>query len=180
MPEFVPEDDPNEQDIPFFEEATKEEHGVRGHASKKSIDDLKAELRKNVSRLKGSVIRIKKGKYPGEYTRYGYEVQFTLGGQPGTIPIAGLPMKNPTESKIEQTRKQALYTFNVSLENQLAMKYISPNSNPLLPYMLGPNNEKTLSEWYEQSDGVPQLSSGTDMQSDDVEEAAYEVAGEQP
>lgn len=154
--EYEPLEDEHQSDqpsVPFFEDATKKDHGVKGHTTGKSLEKLKSEVRSAIARLGGGVHRIQHVKFPdpekGE-ARYGFVVTFDYLGHPAEMKIAGLPLKNPTDTKKDQSMKQALYTIRESLEAQHNQYLLSPGSHPLLPYVLDADNDRTFGEAFDQ------------------------------
>lgn len=164
MPEFIPEDETAEDEyqdveVPFFEDASKRKHGIKGKGTTKNLGRLKDEISNAISELGGSVKRIVRGKFEGKEVRHGFLVEFTLKGATGRMPVAGLPIKNEkTERKKKQCLKQALYTVRESLEAQYNMKVLTVDSEPLLQYLLiegQDGTEGTLAEQFKSGDALP-------------------------
>ncbi len=144
-------DGPNGVDVPFFREASTQEHGVRGHETKKTESQLKADIRRAVEKLGGVVSAIRRGTFNAfDPPREGYVIEFTIHGNPGELTVAALPFdpdrKDPSENQRKKARKQALYTVRECLENQHNLRMLAPGSQPLLPYMLAPDGTATLGE----------------------------------
>lgn len=156
---FIPESVSQELEVPWFEEATTAQHGVRGHNTGKGIDELQGEIRAVIGRLGGSVRLFVAGTFPGQRKRYGYEVRFEIAGHEGRILIAALPLKKETPAKKTATLKQALYTVREHLQAQYNLLLLSPGSNPLLPYLLA-DGQRTVAELYRERYEVPMLASG--------------------
>lgn len=164
MPEFVPEDEELEDEyqdveVPYFEDASKSKHGIKGKTTSKTLGRLKDEISNAISKLGGSVKRIVRGKFEGKEVRHGFLVEFTLKGANGRMPVAGLPIKKQkTDRKKKQCLKQALYTVRESLEAQYNMKVLTVDSEPLLQYLLiegQDGSEATLAEKFQSGDALP-------------------------
>lgn len=154
--EFQPDESDEALEVPYFEDA-KARDGIRGHRTRKSLRDLKDEIRKAIARLGGGVTRIQRGSFMTDPPRDGYLVHFNLDAHAGRLPVATLPIENETKRRKKQARKQALYTVREVLEAQYNLKILAPGSNPLLPYLLGAG-DKTVAELYEEHYRIPPLS----------------------
>ena len=119
--EFIPDKDPKENIIPYFEDA-KNADGVMGYTTGKSIKELKAMITGSFGRLGGSVTGFVTGKFgnkeQGEQVRHGYLIDFTFKGAAGRMKVAGLPMRNETESRIDKVRRHALISVHARLQAQ--------------------------------------------------------------
>jgi len=157
MPSFIPDDMENkEPTIPWFEEVTSES-GIKGHYTKKSIEELKTEIKAAMSRLGGGVKTFMSGTYETEPKRYGYLINFAYGSREGRIEIAALPMEKETEGKRKRALKQALFTAREMLEAQFNSGLLVPGSAPLIPYLLD-DQGRTLSEAMAAAENIPLLS----------------------
>lgn len=153
---FVPDDvKADDVHVPWFEDASSE-LGVKGHRTNKTIDDLKIEIRAAMSALGGGVTSFRTGHWPGEDTRYGYEIRFKYGQREGRIQIAGFPMKRETDGKREQCLKQALFTVRDSLQAQLNARWLMPGNAPLVGFMLD-DKGRTLAEALAEQSAIPLL-----------------------
>lgn len=158
--QFIPEESSQDLEIPYFEDATTEEHGVRGHSTGRSIEQLKADIRAAVGRLGGSVLAVTAGHFQVEPLRYGYVIDFDFKNHPGRLIVAALPIKKETATKKKNALRQALYTVHSTLEAQYNLLLLSPGSNPLLPYLLVEGGKQTVAELYNERFEVPMLSAG--------------------
>lgn len=157
--DFIPDSQRHELEVPWFEEATTAQHGVRGHNTSKSIEQLQGEIRAVIGLLGGSVRAFVPGTFPGARKRYGFEVRFEIAGHEGRILIAALPIKSETATRKQQALKQALYTVREHLEAHYNLLLLSPGGNPLLPYLLA-DGRRTVAELYRERYEVPMLSEG--------------------
>jgi len=155
-----------ESEVPYFEDARKED-GWEGHATGKSMEQLKGEITGIVARLGGAVVGFAKGSFDGG--RPGFRLHYTVDGPdgkliPGQIDIAALPVKPVTrytdnkqkEKKMEQSLRMALYMFRDSMKGSWFMQQLSPGYSALMPFMMF-DDERTVSQaWFEQNN-VPML-----------------------
>lgn len=154
---FIPDDiDEKPPEIPWFESASSE-LGIKGHGTKKSIEELQIEIKSAMSKLGGGVTAFFGGRFPGQRVRYGYEIRFGYGKREGLIRVAGLPMEHETAAKKTKTLKQALYTVRDALESQFNARLNMPGAAPLIGYLLD-DKGRTLAEMLADSDGIPLLS----------------------
>jgi hypothetical protein len=150
--EFKPDISEKDLLIPYFEEA-KNEDGVIGYSTQKSLKTLKAEITAGFGRLGGSVIGFQSGKFG---KRYGFRIDFTFAGVPGRMDIAALPIKKETESRVDKAKRHALYSVQKRLEAEYSTALIMPGDVPLMPYML--NSEgKTVLEVMREMGEIPAL-----------------------
>lgn len=153
---FIPDDiDEKPPEIPWFEHASSE-LGIKGHGTKKSIEELQIEIKSAMSKLGGGVTAFFGGKFPGQRDRYGYEIRFGYGKREGLIRVAGLPMEHESPAKKIKTLKQALYTVRDALESQFNARLNMPGAAPLVGYLLD-DKGRTLGEVLAKSDGIPLL-----------------------
>jgi hypothetical protein len=158
MPKFIPDklvmSGPR---VPYFEDSSSD-NGVAGHSTRKSILDLQNEIRQAIGRLGGGVQDFIPGQFDTVPIRYGYSVTFMLGDMPGRIDVAGLPIKyQHTGKKKEAALKQALYMLRDMLEAQYYGMLVMPDSQPLVPYLLGTDG-RTVTEALADTGDLPMVS----------------------
>lgn len=162
---FVPDDfEIKEAAVPWFEDASSE-LGIKGHATSRTIDDLKTEIRAAMSALGGGVTAFLIGHWDGKPMRYGYEIRFKYGQRAGRIHIVALPLKKETPGKKERTLKQALYTVRESLQAQFNAGIMMPGNAPFVGYLLD-DKGRTLAEALAEAEGIPLLSPPLDASDD--------------
>ena len=155
--QFIPDDmDVKAPQVPWFEDASAE-LGIKGHATNKSIETLKTEIKAAMSKLGGGVTSFLSGKFETVPPRYAYQINFNYGAREGKIEIAVLPIKKATPSKRKQALKQALFTVRDMLESQFNSGVLIPGSAPLIPYMID-DKGRTLAEILSETDAIPMLS----------------------
>jgi len=167
--EFTPEK-PTETRVTYFDDATGAD-GWEGHTTTKSIERLQSEIITSLSRMGGNVVSIQSGKF-GD--RHGFQIHYSLkdsGGRliPGRIDIACLPLKmagrydgrrGSINTRIEKTKKMALYMTEKALNGMWFLEQLSPGFFSLMPTMLAESG-KTFGElWFES--GIKQLSPPSD------------------
>ena len=153
---FIPDDiDVKAPEIPWFEDASSE-LGVKGHGTRKSIDELKTEIKSAMSKLGGGVTSFISGTYPTVPVRLGFLIEFKYGTREGKIEVAALPMKKDTPAKRRDALKQALYTVRESLEAQFNSRLNMPGNAPLVGWLLD-DQGRTLSEVLAGDAGIPLL-----------------------
>lgn len=126
--------------IPYFEDATGRE--IPGRHTDKRVSDLQAEVKANLIKLGASQVFFQAGKFEN---RYGYRIEFYLGGIPGRIDCAGLPMRSETDKKKDRVLAQALFLIRDWLQGEYNALIYRPGALPLLPYLVGQGG-KTVSE----------------------------------
>ena len=174
---FIPDDmDVKEPSIPWFENATQET-GVKGHRTRKGIEELKTEIKSAMSKLGGGVTTFLSGTYHTKPKRYGYQITFAYGNREGRIEVASLPMKNETEGRRKQALKQALFTVRAMLEAQFNAGLLLPGSAPLVPYLLD-DQGRTLAESLAETANIPLLSPPIHTQVVEDEDDGNTVEGE--
>jgi hypothetical protein len=174
---FIPDDfESKTPEVPWFEDASSE-LGIRGHATSKSIDTLKTEIKSAMSALGGGVTSFLSGKWPTNPPRYGYQINFNYGDREGKIDIAALPIRKETPSKRKQCLKQALYTVRDMLDSQFNTSVLVPGSAPLIPFMID-DKGKTLAETLSETSAIPLLSPPLEEGTDYVDGEFSEVEEE--
>lgn len=154
--QFEPDDESDESniDLPYFEDADSS-MGIEGHGTNKSISQLKSEVREALGRLGGEVTSIRKGIFESHGGREGYLIRFRFKGHKGKIPVPGLPIKNKeTDKKKARVLKQTLYIARNTLQAHYNIKLLSPESSPLLPYLVA-RDDDTFGELFREHEAVP-------------------------
>ena len=164
---FIPEQKKVAVDVPFWDDVTVAA-GWQGHATTKSIDTLKLDITKAVSRLGGIVSGFQRGKFQiGKQYREGFQLHYhieTQEGQniPGRIDIAALPVKedwglrNSLEKRKEKSLKMSLYMLREALNGTWFLQQLSPGYAPLMPWMLA-EGEKTITQLWQESSVMQNL-----------------------
>lgn len=153
MMEFVPNEDTNKDyDLPFFEDARNAD-GIKGYSTTKSVRQLKSLITTSMSKLGGAVTSFIEGKYG---TRHGFQIRFTYRKVEGRLDVACLPIKNETESRIDQAKRHALYSVNLLLEAQFQSHMMLPKHLPLMPWLLNAKGQ-TMTEYLVEQDMTPAL-----------------------
>jgi len=184
--DFIPEDKKDDLDVPFFEEVAANS-GWGGHATTRTIEDLKAEITAAMGRLGASVTGFQAGQFMSKSVkRYGYMIYYSFeqsgAVMQGKMKIAALPFKlskrdSTNENKKEKVLKMALYMFRQSLHGMYYMKGLSPGYSPLIPWMIANEDGSTLSEIITAGEFGPlALAMPTQKQSDSVIDADFTEA----
>jgi len=155
---FIPEQPKARQEVPYFEDVTKE-GGWQGQATSKSLQTLESEITQTVNRLGALVISFQRGVFQGEVDRDGFRVHYMVtaadGRQvPGRIDIAALPIRY--EKNREKSLKMALYMLRQALAGTWFLQQLSPGYSALVPFMLG-KGDKTLSQMWTDSSTMSNL-----------------------
>lgn len=126
--------------------------------------------------LGGVLIEIQGGYYPYEkhYKRHGGVLVYQYGGRIGKIKYAGLPIRKPTENKIERSKVQALLNVHGWLVTAHTQQTFTPGAfaNPLILTLLV-DGEKTVVDFISQSGNLPQLAAGG---ADDIIEGEFVIS----
>jgi hypothetical protein len=150
---FIPEQPKESNQVPYFEDVTKEA-GWQGQTTGKSIQTLQSEITQAINRLGALVISFQRGVFESEVDRDGFRVHYTIAASdgrqvPGRIDIAALPIRY--ESHREKSLKMALYMFRQSMAGTWFLQQLSPGYSALVPFMLGKGTDKTLSQMWTDS-----------------------------
>lgn len=160
MNNFIPNDNPKSVKVPYFEDVSSDE-GWQGHTTSKSIDTLKAEIAKAISRLGGIVSGFQSGVFNIDgKKREGYQIHYALGTPggkyvPGRMDIAALPIKDgwhkTREKRREQSMKMALYMLRMAVDGMWFLQQLSPGYAPLMPWMIASDGKTVSQLWAESS-----------------------------
>lgn len=146
--------------VPYLEEATAQ--NSRGHATKKTQDELKREIVDLLNELGARKVTFMQGAFPTSPKRYGYRITFRLSGIPGRMDVAGLPIRNETPTRKDQALKQALYLFAEMLRAELDARIYRPGYVALVPHLIG-EGEQTVIESLLASGMLPDMSAYAPM-----------------
>lgn len=156
---FTPSDDnKNIIEVPFYEDARADTAPY--YTTTRTIDKCKQEVINALSSLGAGVQSFSEGTFQyGKLKRYGYEIRFWWRESQGLIRVAGLPIRNPTDKKIEQVKRQALLNVADWLKATYTSEVFSPGSSVLLGYLLvKPDENLTLQDYIMQQRQLPNLS----------------------
>src|SRR3989304_4432601 len=162
MNKFIPEQPSEAVKVPFFDDVNLKD-GWQGHTTTKSIDTLKSEIAKSISRIGGIVSGFQHGIFMiGDRKREGYQIHYAINSEngsivPGRLDIAALPVKETRRSykiinkKREASLRMALYMIRNAIDGLWFLQQLSPGYAPLMPWMLAKGG-KTISQlWAESS-----------------------------
>lgn len=108
------------------------------------------------AKLGAAVLRFQEGWFDiNKQRRLGYLIEFVLQGNPGRMPIAGLPTRGQlTDAKRNRVRVQALLNVRDWIKASVTARVFSPGTHPLIPYLLTPGGE-TVAERLERMLSLP-------------------------
>ena len=145
--DFTPTDEMIGIKVPYIEDARADfapYYSVAGHG--KTESQIQIEIITELAKLGGGSIQFRRGYFGEEpHKRYGYIINFSLGGQPARMVIAGLPIKTESSKKIVAVCVQALCIVRDWLKNAVTAQVFAPGSNPLVQYLLV-DGDRTLVE----------------------------------
>ena len=152
---FVPDATPA-KDVPFFENASTKDGGWQGHSSRSSVETLKREVQISLGRLGGSGVVIQAGRFEiGDKERLGFQISYLLSNgdqvMKSRLNIAALPLRKHTTTKANKTLKMALYMLRMALDGAWFLEQLSPGYAALIPWMLAPGADKTITEIWTQN-----------------------------
>lgn len=145
MAEFiVAEPEISPANVPFFEDS--QQLDIPGRGLEKSLPYYQANVVEMLARLHGAGVRFTEGHFPGASRRYGYRITFSAYGNTARIDCAALPLRKETPKKKDRALAQALYILAHKLEAMVHSYIYEPDSLPLVPYIMSPENGKTITE----------------------------------
>ncbi|MBZ0286253.1 MAG: hypothetical protein K8I30_01460 [Anaerolineae bacterium] len=152
---FTPTDAQQGIHVPYFEDARAD------FAPYYDVQTTLAEAKNLVfiefAKLGGSSVWFQEGYFGLNPKRYGYVINFQLGGAPARMQVAGLPMKGgETEKKIARVRIQALLNVRDWLKAAVTAQVFAPGSNILYQFLLV-DGHRTLGEALVQERRLPDL-----------------------
>lgn len=154
---FVPDELPDGLQVPFYEDASGA-LGIVGHATNRSEKELRVEVERSMAHMSAAISSFASGRFgdePGPY-RYGYVIEFKWQGVAGRITVAGLPLRKETPSRIDRSKRHALYSVMLRLQSQFNSQLLMPGDMPLVPYLLNERGQ-TLMDVVAEQQGFPQL-----------------------
>jgi len=178
--DFVPDNNTITEELPYFEDVNAA-LGWAGHSTKKTEEELMAEIAMAIGRLGGMVNRWVSGSL-GE--RHGYRVLFNLqGGASGKIEIIALPIRTKIssagyETKKKQAIKMALFNLRNQLQSLWRMQQLIPGYFGLLPMMLMENTNNTFGQLWIEHMNVQSLLPAPRSNNEEVLDGIFEVVEE--
>lgn len=189
---FIPDDDQQEEEIPFLEHLTADD-GWQGHSSRRSIEALKADVRQEIGRLQGTVTRFITGEVEIDgHKRPAVQIIYTVirgDGRvfEGRIDLAGPPFQEPYggkrshsgykasyRNKWDQSLRICLINAHAALKSMRIMQKLSPGYAALIPWMLVDDTGQTISSVW--GLGAPALPAPMDENDDGIVEGEYTEA----
>lgn len=144
--------------IPYFEDASAA--NIPGHRTGKDIGVLQTEVSQALVSLGASGVYFVEGTYEdGKKKRYGFQVFFSIYGNPARLDIVALPIRSETPTKKRAALAQALYLRRDELRAIYNSRYYSMQNVVLVQYLLG-HNKQTVAEAIVSGGHLPMLGSG--------------------
>lgn len=166
---FTPEQNTNSIFVPYWEDARAD--SAPGYRTRKSADQLQAEIAQLIARLGGQAAIFTQGTFgTGKQKRYGYEITFNFLGRAAVMQVAALPLRSETPHKKNATMIHALYCVAEQLRAQIVARVMSPGYEPLVQFLLVPGTDKTVGELVLISNDVPNLNPSLPARVGDVVE----------
>lgn len=160
---FIPEQPKKIQDVPYYEDA-HEDDGWKGQATTKSIERLKGEVTQSITRLGGIVSGFQMGTFQIEkLERQGFQIHYSLSDAngrfiPGRLDIAALPVNDKwSTTKKDKSLRMALFMLRDALNGMWLFQQLSPGYAPLMPFMIGSDDGKTISQLWAESSTMKNL-----------------------
>lgn len=156
---FTPENKDNTIAAPFYEDARKDIAPY--YASTKTLKTALKEVAEEMVKLGAFVTNFQPGKFTvNKQARFGYVIEFMFGGATGQIQAAGLPIRYHTAAKETRVRVQCLLNVRDWLKAAVTMQVFSPDTSPLIPYLLVPGadgQQHTVAEYILSRGKLPML-----------------------
>lgn len=172
---FTPTDQ-QQIEIPYFEDARADfAPYYTSHGHGKKTQSAQSDVITELAKLGAGGILFKPGYFGPEPKRHGYVIEFQYGGGRGMIRVAGLPIKNESDKKIEAVQVQALLNVRDWLKSAVTTRVFSPGSDVLIPFMIVAHTngkDYTVADYIHSRGSLPQLNSGPSapvMQGDIIE-----------
>lgn len=142
---FTPTDNMMGLRVPYLEEARAD--FAPYYRTGKTESAIQTEIITELAKLGGGSIQFRRGFFGAKSAkRHGYIINFTLGGQPARMEVAGLPIRDAeTQKKIEQVCVQALCNVRDWIKAAVTAQVFAPGSNPLIQYLLV-DKDRTLAQ----------------------------------
>lgn len=143
----------DDNEILYLEEANAS--NSQYHAVHRSLDEAQDDVRRAIARLGGAIIQFIPVIFENP-DRKGYLIEYVFkGGAFGQYPVAGLPIKKPTDNREEKARKQALMVASHMLDAAANAQRHMPLSNPLLLHLLA-DGETTIAQMIASRQELPE------------------------
>jgi len=145
---FIPNKKPTKPNIPYYEDT----NGTLtpNYTTTRKPQAVIAMIAEEMGQMGGIILGVDEGTFPiGNHKRLGFEVRFSLDGSLGKIRIAGLPIRNYSDTKAEKVKSQALLTVHAMLQSARVSQLFSPDAHPLTPYLLV-TDDKTVAQMFEE------------------------------
>lgn len=140
MWQFKPDTQSNALAVPFYEDARADTAPY--YSSTKGLKTALNEVSKEMVKLGAFVTNFQSGKFDvNKQARFGYVIEFVYGGATGRIQVAGLPIRWYTAGKETRVRVQCLLNVRDWLKAAVTMQVFSPDTSPLIPYLLVRGND---------------------------------------
>ncbi len=168
MSGFVPEQPKEAAKVPFFDDVSAAD-GWKGQTTTKSMETLKAEIMAAVGRLGGMVTGFRRGTFPGDFPREGFEINYVIEAAdgrmvPGRLDVAALPVRPRKDSRMapdatrrEKALRHALFMLRDAFDGLWFLQRLSPGYAPLMPWMLVDKKGHTVSEMWAATSVFKQL-----------------------
>ena len=143
--------------VPYIEDARADYAPF--YTTKKSPDDVKAEIIAELAKLGGYAAHFVQGVFEGDgkRKRHGYEVRFTYNGAPGMFRVAGLPMRSEDTNKRNRVLAQALCIVREWVRGMVTTRLFMPGTEPLAQYLLVNAQGDTVIDYILSAGKLPQL-----------------------
>lgn len=154
--------------VPYYDDVTGDK-GWQGQSTTKTVKVLQSEIIGAIARLGGNVTSFQRGTFQtGNQTREGYRLHYTIEASdgamiPGRIDIAALPIKQDwklqrsLDTRKDKSLRMCLYMLRIALDGTWFLQQLSPGYAPLMPWMLAPGSDKTITELWQESSVMSNL-----------------------
>jgi hypothetical protein len=141
--------------VPYIEDARAD--FAPYYSSRGTIQEAQSEIIGAIIKMGGSGVIFREGFFGAAPKRYGYVVEFQLGGAKARMQVAGLPMKHKeTKAKKTQVLLQALLNLRDWLKAAVTAQVFSPGNNALIQFLLVDGN-RTIGEMLVQDRRLPNM-----------------------
>lgn len=158
---FTPDNKDSTIVVPWFEDARKD--FAPYYSSTKNLKSAMSEVSQEMVKLGAFITNFQPGKFTvNKKLRLGYVIEFLLNGATGRLMIAGLPIFSHTPAKENRVRVQCLLNVRDWLKAAVTMQVFSPDTSPLIPYLLAPGADgqlHTIAELVTRQGELPALAS---------------------
>lgn len=137
----------------YFEDANAS--NSQYHAVDRDIARAQEQVQRAFSRLGGAVVQFIPVIFENP-DRVGYLIEYVFrGGAFGQFPVAGLPIRNPTDVRKDRARRQALMVAADILDASANAQRHIPLSNPLLLHLLA-DGKQTIAQMIAERQELPE------------------------